>query len=262
MSFAVAIPGGRVQEARAALANAGLPYMSFRIPGYTDTSYPTVALMHGVDPTLRAIVESVEGVSVVEHDGDPRDAAAAALGALGAAWGGHFPVLPETGMVEPGYYQHSDATQWRVIQAFDRSVWGGHPNTLEPSLIRVTRDPYRIERWRQPIDQYDAYLLHNPITGEPDRVRDADGNFWYVTEGDAQGLNVWKPDEFGWRMLGSEPEEPEEPGVEPWREGETYAVGDIRNYEGRMYRCRTAHTAHVGVGWNPHVTPSLWEIIE
>lgn len=42
----------------------------------------------------------------------------------------------------------------------------------------------------------------------------------------------------------------------PWRSGESYAVGDRRQYSEKLYRCEQAHTAQSD--WTPDVTPALW----
>lgn len=42
----------------------------------------------------------------------------------------------------------------------------------------------------------------------------------------------------------------------PWRAGESYAVGDRRQYSEKLYRCEQAHTAQSD--WTPDVTPALW----
>lgn len=39
-------------------------------------------------------------------------------------------------------------------------------------------------------------------------------------------------------------------------EGEKYAVGDRRLYNGMLYKCLTAHTSQPG--WTPTDAPSLW----
>lgn len=43
-----------------------------------------------------------------------------------------------------------------------------------------------------------------------------------------------------------------------WAEGRTYTVGTQVTYGGRLYQALVTHTAHVGAGWNPAATPSLW----
>jgi chitinase len=43
-----------------------------------------------------------------------------------------------------------------------------------------------------------------------------------------------------------------------WAEGNTYTAGTQVTYNGRLFRALVTHTAHVGAGWNPAATPSLW----
>src|SRR5262249_30074310 len=43
-----------------------------------------------------------------------------------------------------------------------------------------------------------------------------------------------------------------------WAEGVTYNVGDSVRYNGATYTALQTHTAHVGAGWTPASTPSLW----
>lgn len=43
-----------------------------------------------------------------------------------------------------------------------------------------------------------------------------------------------------------------------WAEDSTYAVGATVTHLGRGYTALVAHTAHVGAGWTPGTTPSLW----
>ncbi|MEU4360705.1 glycosyl hydrolase family 18 protein [Promicromonospora sp. NPDC023987] len=43
-----------------------------------------------------------------------------------------------------------------------------------------------------------------------------------------------------------------------WAEGSTYAAGDHVTHLGRGYTALVGHTAHVGAGWTPGATPSLW----
>ncbi|GAB2502731.1 hypothetical protein GCM10027063_47550 [Promicromonospora xylanilytica] len=43
-----------------------------------------------------------------------------------------------------------------------------------------------------------------------------------------------------------------------WAEGSTYATGDHVTHLGRGYTALVGHTAHVGAGWTPGATPSLW----
>jgi chitinase len=43
-----------------------------------------------------------------------------------------------------------------------------------------------------------------------------------------------------------------------WAEGNTYTAGTQVTYASRLYQAMVTHTAHVGAGWNPAATPSLW----
>lgn len=43
-----------------------------------------------------------------------------------------------------------------------------------------------------------------------------------------------------------------------WRQGATYAVGDVVSYSGNRYRCQQAHTAY-DPNWTPPNTPALWQ---
>lgn len=47
-----------------------------------------------------------------------------------------------------------------------------------------------------------------------------------------------------------------EPTVVPWTAGESVKVGDLRTYEGTVYRCTQAHTTQAG--WEPPIVPALW----
>ncbi|GAA5785589.1 carbohydrate-binding protein [Chitiniphilus shinanonensis] len=45
-----------------------------------------------------------------------------------------------------------------------------------------------------------------------------------------------------------------------WQEGEHYAAGSAVRYQEQTYTATVAHTAHVGAGWNPASTPTLWRV--
>ena len=44
----------------------------------------------------------------------------------------------------------------------------------------------------------------------------------------------------------------------PWVEGQAYAVGNLRTYDGVLYKCVQAHTSQAD--WTPDVVPALWSI--
>ena len=70
-----------------------------------------------------------------------------------------------------------------------------------PALIRVAKIPGEAVPWQQPLDQFDAYKLKNPFTGEGDYSLH-NGRKWQVTQADGAGNNVWEPGVFGWTDIG------------------------------------------------------------
>ncbi|WP_373974079.1 S8 family serine peptidase [Chitinibacter sp. SCUT-21] len=46
-----------------------------------------------------------------------------------------------------------------------------------------------------------------------------------------------------------------------WAEGKTYVAGDLVTYDGRNYRARSTHVAHIGANWNPKASITLWQDI-
>lgn len=42
-----------------------------------------------------------------------------------------------------------------------------------------------------------------------------------------------------------------------WESGVSYAVGNIRTYEEKLYKCVQAHTSQAD--WTPDATPALWK---
>ena len=44
----------------------------------------------------------------------------------------------------------------------------------------------------------------------------------------------------------------------PWAEGVAYAVGNLRAYDGKLYKCVQAHTSQSD--WTPDKTPALWVV--
>lgn len=47
--------------------------------------------------------------------------------------------------------------------------------------------------------------------------------------------------------------------IEIWKVGQTYAKGDLVNYNGKVYKCIQAHTVHAS-NWTPILVPALWSI--
>ena len=43
----------------------------------------------------------------------------------------------------------------------------------------------------------------------------------------------------------------------PWTTSTSYAIGDLRSYEGSLYKCLQAHTSQDD--WTPDISSSLWK---
>jgi len=161
-----------------------------------------------------ATIKALQGVTVYDPDdlpppADPEnpepvaaDAAERVQATLpaGAQWAKTKQPL-EGQITAGGLYYTLDGeveTLWWAIQSYDSAIWPD-PSAI-PALIRRAKVPGQVEPWVQPIDQFDAYKLVNPFTGEPDRVTH-NGQTWEVTQGDASGNNVWEPGIFGWTQV-------------------------------------------------------------
>lgn len=204
MSIVAIIPVANLISANAVLAGLGHGENCFSIPAYSNTG-PTHAALHAWDdPVFAAHVKTLPGVVTEESIGDPVARTQALISAQGAQWGDHAQALPTSGnALANTLYRYDDDTLWWCIQTFSRTTYSAHPSTY-PALIRRVRNPRVVESWRQPIDQYDAYKLVNPFTGQPDQVT-YNGETWYVTGVDGSGNNVWEPGVFGWTVVGQEP---------------------------------------------------------
>ena len=208
MSIAAIVPVAQLAAANAALELAGFGPRNLSVAAYGATGATHAAMHAWEDSALRAALALVPGVVVgdPEDEGDPVTLTAALIAAQGAKWGAQAPALPATGNVTAGSLYRFEDSLWSVIQTFNRSTYGAHPNTY-PALIRSVRDPRKAEAWRQPIDQYDSYKLVNAFTGAADTTMYAsktwrtkvDNNVWDPAAGslwdeiDAQGNVVVPP---------------------------------------------------------------------
>jgi len=202
-NFSASIPASEMQAANDLLNNtAQTPGKkshgpnNFSVPSYAGPS-PSVALLHAWgDPVFEAAVASIAGVTITQGT-DPIEMTSEAAAAAGSTWGND--ALPLTGTVTPGLYKDEDGVLWWVIQTYDTAVYP--EPILIPALIRMAKIPGEALPWVQPIDQYDAYKLVNPFTGEGDYSTHK-GSKWQVTAADGSGNNVWEPGVFGWSSIG------------------------------------------------------------
>ena len=201
-NFSASIPAANMQAANDLLNNtAQTPGKksygpgNFSVPAYAGPT-ASVALPHAWgDPAFEAAVASIPGVSI-EQGTDPIAMTTEAAEAAGSTWGQD--AKPLTGVVTPGLYKDENDTLRWVLQKYDTAVYP--KPVLIPALIRIAKIPGEALPWQQPLDQYDAYKLVNPFTGEGDYSLH-NGDKWQVTRADGSGNNVWEPGVFGWTAV-------------------------------------------------------------
>ena len=206
MSIAAVIPVGNMVAANTALQSAGHGPINFSVAAFGGGN-PTHACLHAWGgAALIAAVKAQAGVVWNEGVSDPSARLQALLTTAGAQWGDRAPNLPSTGnALANTLYRFGDELWW-CIQTFDRTTFNLHPSTY-PALIRKSRRPGEISAWEQPLDQFSAYLLLNPFTGQPDRAIDA-GQIWRVSQASGTGgpqgdFNTFRPGAFGWTSEGA-----------------------------------------------------------
>jgi hypothetical protein len=205
MSISALVPIAHLLAANAALEAAGHGPHNFSIPCYIGAGATHAALHCWDSPAFLASLQAIPQVTILaDGDLDPSARTRQVVAEAGAQWGAEAAALPSAGTVAAGSLYRVDNDLWSVIQSFNRSVYGDHPSTY-PALMRRVRNPLAVAAWQQPLDQYDAYRLVNPFTGQPDQANH-NGHTWYVTGVDGAGNNVWAPGVFGWTVVGQEPE--------------------------------------------------------
>lgn len=165
MSFSAIITAANMAAANATLEAAGFGPGNFSVPVYANTR-PGYATLHAwSDAAFQAAVEAIPGVTVSTISGTPAERVADAIDGLGE-WGGNAPLLE--GSVTPGLYRDDEGALWWVIQAYNANTFPDP--TIIPALVRRARIPGEVQPWVQPLDQFDAYLLEDPFTGQPEKV--------------------------------------------------------------------------------------------
>lgn len=199
MSLAAVIPIASLAAANASLEAQGCGPRNFSVPLYASTG-PTHAALHAWDdPVFVPAIKALPGVVWQESSGIPTEMVAVLVAAQNVRWGAYAPDLPTSGNAVAGtLYRYNGDELWWCIQTFSRTTFSAPPATY-PALIRRSRVPGSVAAWVQPIDQYDAYKLLNPFTGQPDRATH-NGQTWRVSQADGAGNNVWAPGAFGWTV--------------------------------------------------------------
>jgi len=197
MAISARVTIDQMDAVNAALEAAGFGPRNFGVEVYTTSAGPTHATLHAWEPLGFAdAVKGITGVSWSETTGNPKDRVNDVLTAIQGQWAGN--ALPLEGLVNPGLHVDDDGAYWLVIQQYDTAIWPDP--TAVPALVRRAMVPGEIAPWVQPLDQFGAYKLVNPFTGEPDRVTH-NGQTWEVTQADGAGNNVFEPGVFGWTQV-------------------------------------------------------------
>ena len=249
MSIVAIVPVASLRAVNTLLEEEGFGPGNFSVPAYGATGATHAALHAWEDAAFREALALVPGVVVgdPEDEGDPITLTAALIAAQGAKWGAQAPALPTTGNVTAGSLYRFEDALWSVIQTFNRSTYGAHPNTY-PALIRRIRDPYKAESWRQPIDQYDSYKLVNAFTGAADTCI-YNGKTWRTKVDN----NVWEP------AVGSLWDEIDAAGnvvAPPAEEWPAWHVWDGNNAS--LYQVG-AKVTHAGKRWIGNTPNNHWE---
>jgi hypothetical protein len=202
-NFSASIPVAQMQAANDLLNNTAQtpgkksfgPH-NFSVPAYAGPS-PSFGLLHAwSDPEFEAAVAAIPGVVIQQGLADPILTTSTVSTTAGCKWGND--AKPLTGTVTPGLYRDAAGVLWWVIQSYNTVT---HPNpSAVPALIRRAKVPNVAAPWVQPLDQYDAYKLMNPFTGQPDTCTH-NGFTWKVTQADGSGNNIWEPGVFGWTKV-------------------------------------------------------------
>lgn len=196
MSLCAIIPAANLQAANDALESQGFGPGNFSVASFTGAIATHAALHAWNNPVFFVAVKALPGVAWEESEGDPVFRTKALIEAQGAQWGANAP--PLTGEVIAGkLYRHTDDSLWWVIQPYNATTYPD-PTTTPPALVRRARRPGVAEPWVQPIDQFDAYRLLDPFTGQPETCAHV-GAEWATTV----NYNVWEPGVYGWRSIGS-----------------------------------------------------------
>lgn len=199
MSIVAVVPVANMAAANAALQAAGWGPQNFSVAAFGNGN-PTHAACHAWGPlALETAIKAQAGVTFHQGAGDPAARLRTLLTGV-AQWGDDAPVLPSSGnALANTLYRFGEIELWWCIQTFNRTTFSAHPSTY-PALIRRARRPGDVTAWVQPTDQFNAYKLINPFTGQPDQTMHL-GQTWRVTQGDGSGNNVWEPGVFGWEEV-------------------------------------------------------------
>ena len=243
MSICAVIPVANMAAANAALEALGWGPTNFSVPAYGNGN-PTHAACHAWGPVaLENAIKAQAGVTFDQSAGDPAARLRTLLTAASAQWGADAPALPNSGnALANTLYRFNETELWWCIQTFNRTTFNLAPGNY-PALIRRSRRPGEVLPWVQPIDQFDAYNLVNPFTGQPDQVTHS-GKTWSALTAN----NTNTPGVANWREVVTS-------GYPAWLQptgaGDAYPVGFRVTHLGQNWQNTSpANTNAPGVfGW-------------
>ena len=258
MGIVAIVPVASLVAVNASLQAQGFGPRNFSAPAYGATGATHAALHAWNDAAFIAAVGAIPGVVLDNSSGDPVARTQALIEAQGAKWGAQAPALPTTGNVTVGSLYRFEDGLWSVIQTFSRATYGAHPSTY-PALIRRLRDPYKMEAWRQPLDQFDSFKLVNPFTGKADTALHG-GKTWRTKVDN----NVWEPtaQSAQWEEIDASgnpvvPPPNEYPAwVQPTGAHDAYKIGDKVTFESKRYTSKIS-----GNTWSPAAYPAGWQLV-
>lgn len=141
----------------------------------------------------------------------------------------------------------SDAYPVGAAVAHNGQIWQNKipANVWEPGTVGW-RDPIsEVPKWIQPVGAVDSYELDAVVSHKGKEWQSMVANNVWEPGGPGIGSNIW--------LDVTEPAPVDDP---EWAENTAYRIGDKVTYQGRMYRCRQAHTSLRG--WEPPNVPALW----
>lgn len=124
-------------------------------------------------------------------------------------------------------------------------------DAVEAALPPLAEGEHR--PWTQPRGAHDAYP-RGAVVAHGGRVWES-----------RHPVNVWEPGGVGvddrlWVDVTEDAPDPEPmPDAPPFKAGEQVQPGDLRTYQGAVYRCLQAHTTQDG--WAPPAVPALWAVV-
>jgi len=196
MSISAIVLVADMQAVNDELELQGFGPNNFSVPCYTGAQTSHAVLHAWDDAVFLAALQAIPEVIFDDEITDPVTGTNDLIVSEGAQWGAEAPLLTGT-TVAGKLYKDEAGTMWSCIQPYNTAVYPD-PYAI-PALIRRVRDPYQIEAWMQPIDQYDAYLLPNAFTGVGDKCSH-NGKDWITLITN----NVWVPGAVGSENLWAE----------------------------------------------------------